>query len=55
MDEDIKKELILSKLDYLARDVRELKHATIHNVVNDKDWRDVITSIIEIERDIKEY
>lgn len=52
---DVRKEDILNKLDYVIHDVRELKHAALHNVVINKDWDYVIKELIEIEEDVKEY
>jgi hypothetical protein len=55
MEEDVEKERILSKLDYVIHDIRELKWAASHNIVNNKDWNYVINEVKEIERDVKEY
>lgn len=55
MEEDLRKEQILYKLDNAIHDVRELKSAALHNVINNKDWESVIQFLVEIERDVKEY
>lgn len=47
MEEDVKKEIILSKLDYCFE---ILRHGTLMDVCNK-----LYDTLMEIERDVKEY
>ena len=55
MDEDIEKELILSKMDYAISCVKDLeKHPDYINLAP-QNWHNLIELLKEIEKDIKEY
>lgn len=55
MDEDVKKEAILGKMDYAISVVRDLEvHPEYINFAKE-NWHNLINLLIEIEKDIKEY
>lgn len=55
MDEDIEKELILSKMDYAIKCVRDLEEHPDYISLSKKNWHNLIELLKEIERDIKDY
>lgn len=54
MEEDIEKELVLSKLDYAISVVKDLEEHPDYINYSKKGWHNLITLLKEIEKDVKE-
>lgn len=54
-DYDIEKELILSKMDYAIKCVKDLEEHPDYINYSKQGWSNLITLLREIESDIKEY
>ena len=52
MEEDVKKEVILSKLDYAIKCVREMKQV---KVISDAAYDNMAELLIEIEKEVRDY
>lgn len=55
MEEDIEKELILSKLDYAISVVKDLERNPDYINYAEENWKNLVDLLIEIEKNVKEY
>lgn len=55
MDEDMEKELILSKMDYAISVVKDLEKNPDYITYAKENWKNLVNLLTEIEKEIKEY
>ena len=55
MEEDVKKENILSRLDYAISCVRELEEMDKSHMVSSTSWANMVQLLKDIEIMVKEY